>query len=561
MNKKIVFFSIATSILILIGCLKTAPKDSFVINKFYHTDDEYKSANMGVYAILAQEGMYGRILSMDFDWGSDEMVSYRTFASNDLLHYNYTSLDPSVATTWTLLYNGIGRANTFLDNVANLSDMFRHYEAEVRFLRGYFYFLLAQHWGNVPIRDHAITSVGTTTNIHFQPVDSVYLFALNDMLTAYPNLLAKTDAKATPGRVNKMVGAGILARVYLHMAGYCYDQNNPGYANKVKGKYFEAQLKNTTAQGFFKQAKDWTDTIILKNYYNIASISYDSIFIAEAQDASFNSDEIIWEVEFYGNRTGAYADYYTSGRIGVINGIYGFSGSGYGFVTPYAVNYYDTTLDKRYKRNVPRFTYNTNIFPSTVHNPPGAINAGGCSLGKWRREDEKILPLDKNQTPTNFPLLRYADVLLMHAEAVNELALQYGEMANTATTVSSELTAIRTRAGLSYASSIPTLGTYALQDTIRKERMRELLGEGLRRQDLIRWGIYFQNIQTTISLFNSPPYSTGTSGNMNFVYGQQILQNIVNNNIPQYKFLVKPIPQQELNLNKASTAVQHPLWQ
>jgi hypothetical protein len=109
-----------------------------------------------------------------------------------------------------------------------------------------------------------------------------------------------------------------------------------------------------------------------------------------------------------------------------------------------------------------------------------ATNIYSRNCAKWRREYELASPKNKNYTPTNFPILRYADVLLMHAEAENEV--------NGATAEAlASLNLVRKRAGLTDTTIADQDG---LRMEIRNERARELCFEGVRRHDLIRWGIY-----------------------------------------------------------------------
>src|SRR5690606_33909472 len=105
------------------------------------------------------------------------------------------------------------------------------------------------------------------------------------------------------------------------------------------------------------------------------------------------------------------------------------------------------------------------------------------NCGKWRRESEVVKPKNKNYTPQNFPILRYADVLLMHAEDVNEL--EGPALALPA------LSEVRGRANASLYEGANTITDKDLfREVIREERSRELCFEGLRKMDLIRWGIF-----------------------------------------------------------------------
>ena len=170
-------------------------------------------------------------------------------------------------------------------------------------------------------------------------------------------------------------------------------------------------------------------------------------------------------------------------------------------------------------------------------------------VGKWRREFELNLPAVRQQTYTscNFPILRYADVLLMAAEA--DLMVNNG--APSATAIEYYNT-VRRRAYGATTLTTPTAGadvaTFSLQD-IKDERSRELCFEGLRRQDLIRWGDY-QTAMTNVISDNTLncPSTYLTAANMSAT-------NFLSN---PSRFLLFPIPYTELLYDNA--LVQNTGW-
>ncbi|HVI44812.1 MAG TPA: RagB/SusD family nutrient uptake outer membrane protein, partial [Chitinophaga sp.] len=157
-------------------------------------------------------------------------------------------------------------------------------------------------------------------------------------------------------------------------------------------------------------------------------------------------------------------------------------------------------------------------------------------VGKFRREYEPVSDKVKNETGTNQPLLRYADVLLMAAEAENEIngpsaiAYQY-------------LNEVRARAKASLITGISDRD--AFRSIIQDERYRELCFEGFRRNDLIRWGIL---VPTMKALANSIAQTAPVS----FKYASRAGDNISD----KHKYL--PIPQRELALD--NLLKQNPGW-
>ena len=145
-------------------------------------------------------------------------------------------------------------------------------------------------------------------------------------------------------------------------------------------------------------------------------------------------------------------------------------------------------------------------------------------------------------TTINFPILRYADVLLMYAEAINEYAGAPDDQAKEA------VREIRRRAGVKTDESL--LGDYrSFRDLVRNERGRELAFEGLRKWDLIRWGTFVEQMhnagtnQPTENKYRNVSYTNYASANYANVTARHIYL---------------PIPTKELAVNHALR--QNPLW-
>jgi hypothetical protein len=126
-------------------------------------------------------------------------------------------------------------------------------------------------------------------------------------------------------------------------------------------------------------------------------------------------------------------------------------------------------------------------------------------VGKYRREFETLLPKLSYGTPQNFPLLRYSDVLLMYAEAENEL----NNEPTTAAYDAVKLVRDRAYGNLlpdavyNSAANIPSgLTQEEFREFIREERTKELCFEALRKYDLIRWGIFLPTMQEVAEHFD-----------------------------------------------------------
>jgi hypothetical protein len=357
-------------------------------------------------------------------------------------------------TLWLGYYSLINKANIVIDQIKNndaiVADQNQknQAEAEARFLRGYGYFMLVRLFGSVPIVD-TVTSSVSQSNISQSTAAQVYSFIEQDLQFAAGNLPLSWDPLKFPGRLTSGAANGMLAKVYL-----------------TEGKW---QLAMTTA-----------GLVINSGQYNL-STPYDKIFREDGE----NSKESVFEVQ----ATASAAIPSANGiQYAQIQGIRG-SGSwdlGWGWNTPSVqleaayepgdprknrTILYTSTPDTTYKtiygedipKGLPNPRYNNKVYT----NP--AIRASiGNRFGYW----------------FNLRVLRYADVVLMYAEAANESG-------NSAEALE-KLEWVRARARAGNNAILPPITTTdqnELRDAIRHERRVELGMEHERFFDLVRWGI------------------------------------------------------------------------
>jgi hypothetical protein len=504
---------LATMIAVAGSCKKFLEKKPHFLepDNYYSNVQEVNSALAGVYDILSQETMWGGQIPIRHNATTDEsFFSYTSFTSGPF-RYNYDASDAYVASLWKNLYIGIERANSLLANM-DKAEMDNGAKSVVRgealFLRAFYYFTLVQYYGDVPLKLDPSVSVDNV-DIARTPMKDVYAQIVADMKEA--ETLVKTATQlGSSGHISKSTVRGILARVYLTMAG--------------------APLHDTDK---FKDARDWALKVKESGEHDL-NTDYKQIFINEVQDKE-EYKECIWEAECYGANNDAYKE---GGRIGNENGVLCRStvtdsiGYAYGF---------NSTTQKLYNLYAPNdvrrdWAISTYTMAATgVKTTLATTNIYGRNTAKWRREYETIFPKNKNYTATNFPILRYADVLLMLAEAEDE--------ATGATALANEaLNLVRRRAGLTDTTIASQDG---FRDEVRNERARELCFEGLRKPDLIRWGIFVQTMHDISDEFKA-------KGGTTYAYAAVNAGNVAE------KHLLYPIPLSEMSLNKKM--VQNPYW-
>ncbi len=426
--RKILFFILILSVS-LTACKKfLAENPTGFLNptNYYQSVDQLNHARATVYSVLGTNSVYAFNGLFLYGWQGDEGTTGRSTYIGFPYPVGYTDITSSstyITGLWTSLYDGINKANNVIANVDNnqaLDSSFRRAtKGEVLFLRGYYYFLLVQNYGAVPLKTKPTTDI-ENVNSERASIADVYTQIISDMEAA-EKLVPEITAVPSAGAVSKSAVRGILARVNMYMAG--------------------APLRNRSR---WSEVKKWSE-MVMNSGLHALNPSYPQIFVNLAGD-KYETKESIWEVEFYGNQT----DQYIQG------GYQGWKNSPYTFGTAAATTLTGKTSyelmcssklydaydadgpgDNRRWWNIAHFAYdktglvngNKSFGTSPTANPPAYYNAPPVTPaqknmmypGKWRREYETLLPKNQNLTPENVVLLRYSDVLLMHAEAENEI--------------------------------------------------------------------------------------------------------------------------------------------
>lgn len=533
---------------------------------YYNSESEVLYGLAGVYGVLNNEPFYGNYYSLMLS-NTDDLCYYnRPTANNYSVWYRHDASSQEVYEAWTEIYQGIGNANSFLEAVADSEfDEDHRYYNEARFLRAYYYFILAQAWGDVPLRTTAATSP--------EDVDCPATSQLNVLQWVVSEMencidLAPETLENTPSRIARTTVWGILARVYLFMAGETVAGNG--------------DLRHE----YFGKAMQYAEKVIDSGLHRL-NPSYQQIFInmiSDRYDTEYR--ESMWEADFLGNRSSS--DNWSNGRIGDLIGLQSSPDVGtYDEVNcNYAYGQYNgslklwnlywhedrtddetdlaTVTDVRQEWNMCPYNYNGGNFApygqsegtcrpgidktpyrhngvSTTDDPVTARAIRNC--GKYRRETiyEGVKGDRGTYTPINYPILRYSDVLLMYAEAYNEYNGAPSQEAF------GYVKAVRNRAGISTRDYSEYSSQEAFRQLVRNERGRELCFESLRKYDLIRWGIFVEAMKGYLTDTRSTEW-VGTTASVAANTASAV----------QERHIVLPVPTIELGVNGA--LVQNPLW-
>lgn len=514
-----------TAVVISVGVascnfLDTEPYDFVNPETFFNNQQDCEKALAGVYWTLASQSVYGENYSCKLSNTDDLSYYARANATDNVAANSHGTSTADIWNVWEELYSGINNANVLLEKIdgAKISDdkIKTRIKGEAKFLRAYYHFLLIQGWHEVPIREKSVSSI-LDSPIAATPYDVALDWVIGEMEDCV-DMVDDENYDKSPSYVKKTVVQGILARVCLHRAGFPSNGGKPYYE---KARDYALAVKNSDKHHLISTEGNPDNIYLL--WKNLAQDKYDTQY-----------NESMWEVEFVGNNL---EGKYTEGKIGASIGNKQENASQNGLGQCYG--YYAGTLvlwdlfsdDNDLRRDLCMAPYKYDKQDKKVVWTEKQIVNRTC--GKYRREWENISPKNKNNTQINYPLLRYADVLLMLAEAENEVNERPTDLAYEC------INAVRTRAGISELSGLDYAG---FKKELQDERGRELCFESLRKFDLIRWGIYYDRIKNVMGYMveNDSRWGTGT----NQLGPSQYVKNT------EEKHVFFPIPLKELSVNK-----------
>ena len=445
--------SFLLSLCIYVSCsdefVNIEPQYSIDSENYFNVPEDYNQAVIAAYDLLQTtylNAMLGEIASDNSLCGGESASDVPGFQQiDDMIH---TPNNDNLQDLWDWMFSGVQRA-TYVIEFKDKIDFTGKDKliAEAYFLRAYYNFELVKWFGPIPIKPNARFEVGDETSIPRSPVEEVYSYIEEDLLLSLESLPLDVLEK---GRVSSGAAKSLLGKVYL-------------YQNK------------------FEFAANVLDEVIDSNVYGLEP-NYGMIFENDGE----NGMGSVFEVQ-YTDLEGAGFDCFqcSEGNIAVgFNGIRQYNGplfdSGFSFnvLTQSLVDAFEigdirkevAVLDIEDWASKTGATYGTGYEHTGYFNRKYIARKGDSNIG------------DQNLTnPNNYRAIRYADILLMAAEAHARKSSPDNLKSN------SYLNMVRSRAFADSISQISLSGE-ALVDAIFNERRVEFAGEGHRFFDLVRTG-------------------------------------------------------------------------
>ena len=463
---------------------------------FETTEDAYK-AIQGIYAALSHNRIYGLQTSTYYGCNNDIEFATTNAVPEDtrrgLWDYTATSSNTEIE-GFIYMYIAINRANEciagieksklFAESATDKPSTIRHLYGEAMALRALMYLELTRNWGDVPFKDKP-TQYNDDFYIGATSRDTIQAHIIQDLINVEPLMFYASDIPEHVERMNRGAVQGLIARIALTRGGWSLRPNlanpsDPGYMHHPTDSMEYFQIANTYCEKLIYHSGGQHDLIS----------SFKDVFYNQCQEVYPSNDDMLYEVAMALNYSGAIGH-----SIGVriernTNSPYGFSNPYYSVTLPYMFSF-DPKDSRRDVSCCPYSWYweeKNQRLEQQMASPTSKV-----SIGKWSKLFMKYPQGSgaESNTGINWPVIRFADVLLMHAES--ELKLGNGEISDQAR---ESLKRVRQRA------FAPTDYQECVEDYVNNltdkesffkalvnERAWEFAGECIRKYDLIRWNM------------------------------------------------------------------------
>lgn len=459
---------------------------------------------------LTKEGTIYALCADDFKTSG----SYSSQDRRGISSYYATPDNGEITNAFNQWYGGIERANICIKGIRNSplyvdgspsKAIMAKYLGEALTLRAVFYLCLARNWGAVvaqwvPSADIAVLDVPVT------PVATIYDHLLDDLKAAEDVVPWIKDSGYPDTRITKGAVKGLRARIALFRGGYMMNKEN------------HTMERTSDYKKYYQIAYDECNDVMARRDQHDLNPVYENIFKSlHSATRSDPTNELMFELGAYG------AGARTDSKLGYYNGIrinsssrFGGGGGGELAIPSY---FYDFDQFGDGRRDVTIACYEIDANSQKIMN-----TLDNMTDAKFRRSWTNIVGTSQNLA-VNWPVLRFADILLMFAEADNEL--------NSGPTAAAQsaLLEVRKRAFVGFESRIPAMPTdyNGFFQAIVKERQLEFGGEGIRKYDLMRWNIMASKFDETRTKLRQLMNGEGVYANIPlYVYTKAANYNVVN---------------------------------
>lgn len=446
MKKYVVYIAAVVSFSCSEDFLELAPKDQPNISEFYNTAEDFEVALIGAYGSLLG-GSYADNFLYLTEFRSDNTIAAGTRGSyQSISNFDLGAQDGIVDGLYTNSYQIIQAANAIIERVGtkNFDTAVKNtILGRAKFVRAYAYFNLITLFGDVPLILTETTgeSLAETRELARTPVNQVFAQIVQDLKDAETNISGPFE---TPHLGSSLSASALLGKVYL-------------------------------------QQRDFTSAVFQFNKVITSSqFSLEPVFSNLYKPGKAGNSESIFVIEHVGsaNGTGSGLGFQMAPRLAQLGDFEIFNQGLY--VTPELRNEYEAQNDS-IRRDMTALEW---------FSPGDEIGRDTVYISMKYRDDN---PFEQNNGSNNFYVLRYADILLAQAEALNEVGYQAGGEAF------QHLNEVRARAGIDALDATDLPDQTSFREAILLERRLELAMEAKRWYDLLRSGMAIEAIANVAS--------------------------------------------------------------
>lgn len=532
--KRITILIVVIASISFFSCKKYLKSDSlstFDQEYVFSNESEAKKAVNSIYALFNQDAFTSRVSNIftgntDIECGG--VGASPDNSRRDIWSFECTPSNPDLLTVWNNAYNAINKANECEEGLQKVSlvkepgnQNYKQLLGEVRALRALWYYLLMNHWGDVPFKTNP-SRAGDNFYLPRTSRDTILSFLIDDLIDIEPSMYWAEALDFGIERVNREFVIGMIARLSLMRGGYWL---YPDMTMQRKGDYLE----------YYQIANDYCKKLAELKPRGLAD--YATVFMNENKYIKPVNSDVLYEVAFHPG----FGDVAWCNGVRVDGGTHPY-GAGSNYLS-FPITFFHSfdTLDSRLPVSCYIYYYDRDL----LQQPTGS---GSIAPGKWNRMlvPSPLGSASAKGTGINWPLMRYADVLLMLAESENEL--------NGPTPVAKEaLRKVRQRAFPSslWADKVETyINTVSASkqsffDAVVNERGWELSGECVRKYDLARWNLFGKKVaetrNTLIAMGQDAVAGTGTYSQLpDYLYYKRLSDGSITFYNKYYKPAVPP---------------------
>lgn len=484
---------------------------------FSSTSEADRALN-GVYTTLLSNNAWGNafintlVLNSDVDYYANSSESSST---NSPKRFDVQPDGSTMKNVWNQAYSAIESANNYVYNLEHSSvyspdvdledyEEYTQMVGEAKVIRAMFYDELCWYWGDVPF-----TMTPTYQDNEFLPDvvsrDTIRMRLINDLKAAAPQMQMSADLSDGVERISKEACWAMIARLAL---------NAGGYSLRPDGNTYGKMERPSNYKEFYQIARVYADSVIQSGSHALSN-DYRDVFINECNYSVVSSDDVIFEIPFAKEANGNIGYYQgpsvSFGSDGITTSHnWGKSSGSVGLEAFYRYSFDEEDV---------RLNHIDGMWSYTGLSVPSIRNSYTTYNNKWSKLWNTAGTGNETEgnTGINYPYLRYADVLLMFAEADNEINEGPTEDAKQA------LKTVRERAFRNASDASDKVDAYvdALSSkddflkAVLNERKWEFAGENMRWKDLVRNNIYNQELYWTFLRYYS--IAEEASGSSDFI--------------------------------------------